>query len=327
MVEKKAVVILSGGMDSATVLAQALKWGYTVFPLHFRYGQRHAVETLQVRKLVDYYMEAEHGGKCNHLKEVELGFSAIGGSAITDSEINVPTEGVKPGIPVTYVPARNITFIAIAAGYAEVVGAHTVMLGVNQLDYSGYPDCRHEFIVAMEKALNAGMKLPKNIIAPIIRKTKKEIVEDAFELGVPLVLTWSCYSPISVTDEAKHEVTFKPCGQCDSCRLRAKGFEEARMADPLQIVEETLTPVEHNPTRGELEEKYDPAANFEAGFQEGFAKGKEELAIQLRQAEADKKLIEEQLKQCMDTTVLAAEGTSPKKKKKKSKPKKKPKSE
>jgi 7-cyano-7-deazaguanine synthase len=202
----KAVVLLSGGLDSTTVLAIARSEGYECHTLAFDYGQRHRIELERARVV------SSRLGAVRHVT-VRLDLSAFGGSALTD-DIAVPKDGVGVGIPVTYVPARNTVFLSVALGWAEVLGAQDIFIGVNALDYSGYPDCRLEFIAAFEQMANLA--------------TKAGVEGNRFrtgqELGVDYGLTISCYDPAP---------DGTPCGSCDSCRLRAKGFAEAGLVDPL----------------------------------------------------------------------------------------------
>ena len=208
---KKAVILLSGGLDSATCLAIAKSEGYDCHTLGFDYGQRHSLELECAKKLSP-----------NHKI---LKIDNFGGSALTDKNIAVPKSGVGKEIPVTYVPARNIIFLSYALSYAEVLGANDIFIGVNALDYSGYPDCRPEFISAFEVAANLGTKAGDfKIHTPLISLTKAEIIKLGTSLGVNYALTSSCYDP---TPQGK------PCGTCDSCRLRLKGFQEANLRDPL----------------------------------------------------------------------------------------------
>jgi 7-cyano-7-deazaguanine synthase len=223
---KRAVVLLSGGLDSATVLAIAKAEGYELYALSFSYGQRHAWE-LEAAKNV----AASIGVTQHRVATIDL--RAFGGSALTD-DITVPkgrdAEQMSHGIPITYVPARNTIFLAFALAWAEVLGSSDIFLGVNALDYSGYPDCRPEFIEAFEKmanlATNAGVEGRQHlrIHTPLIAMTKAQIVATGTELGVDYGLTSSCYDP---------GPTGAPCGQCDSCLLREKGFRENGIEDPL----------------------------------------------------------------------------------------------
>ena len=222
----RAVVLLSGGLDSATTLAIARAEGYECHALSFDYGQRHVCELESAKKV------AAALGAVQHLT-LRLDLRAIGGSALT-ADIDVPKsrsdEVMSTGIPVTYVPARNTIFLSHALAWAEVLGAQDVFIGVNALDYSGYPDCRPEFTEAFEKLANlatqAGVegKSRFRVHTPLIELSKAQIVARAYELNVDLSLTWSCYVP---------EPDGRACGLCDSCLLRKKGFAEARLADPV----------------------------------------------------------------------------------------------
>ena len=217
---KKAVVILSGGMDSTTAAFIAKKQGYEIIPVHFNYGQRTENKELEsFNKICDYL-----GIENRYIINIPF-FKQIGASALVDENIEVPTDGVKPGIPITYVPFRNGIFLSIATAVAEKEGAEAIYIGVVEEDSSGYPDCREEFIKYMEKAINAGTKPQTNIEikTPLIHLKKEDIVKKAIEVGVPLEFTWSCYKE---EDEA--------CGVCDSCRLRLKGFEKAGIKDPIK---------------------------------------------------------------------------------------------
>ncbi|SPE20832.1 Queuosine biosynthesis protein queC [Candidatus Sulfotelmatomonas gaucii] len=223
---KKAVVLLSGGLDSATVLAVAKSEGYELYALSFSYGQRHAWELEAAKRVAASIGVAEH-----RIAAIDL--RAFGGSALT-ADIAVPkgraTEEMSRGIPITYVPARNTIFLAFALAWAEVSGANDIFLGVNALDYSGYPDCRPEFIVAFEKMANLATKAgvegrqSLKIHTPLIALSKAEIIRMGLGLGVDYGFTSSCYDPSPVG---------VPCGQCDSCLLRQKGFEENGIDDPL----------------------------------------------------------------------------------------------
>jgi len=222
----RAVVLVSGGLDSATTLAIARAEGYECHALSFDYGQRHVCELESAKKV------AAALGAVQHLT-LRLDLRAIGGSALT-ADIDVPKgrseEAMSTGIPVTYVPARNTIFLSHALAWAEVLGAQDVFIGVNALDYSGYPDCRPEFTEAFEKLANlatqAGVegKSRFRVHTPLIELSKAQIVARAYELNVDLSLTWSCYVP---------EPDGRACGLCDSCLLRKKGFAEARLADPV----------------------------------------------------------------------------------------------
>jgi len=228
---KKAVVLLSGGVDSATVLAIALSEGYCCSALTFRYGQRHGQEVEAAKKTAASLGAAEH-------RIIEIDIGSFGGSALTDAEIKVPKDRADLGrggrIPVTYVPARNTIFLSYALGWAEVLGAFDIFIGVNTTDYSGYPDCRAEFIKAFEKLANLGTaaavegKGKYRIITPIIDMTKGQIILAGTKLGVDYSLTHSCYDP----DEQ-----CRSCGRCDSCKLRLKGFAEAGIEDPIEYKE------------------------------------------------------------------------------------------
>jgi 7-cyano-7-deazaguanine synthase len=222
MGRKKAVVLLSGGLDSCVSAAVAKSEGYDVFALTIDYGQRHRRE-LSSAKAVAKALEAKE-----HLV-LNVDMEKIGGSALTDKNVRVPKSGVKPGIPVTYVPARNLVFLSIAVSYAEAIGATRVYIGANSVDYSGYPDCRPEFIEAFGEAARLGTKAGVSgagpqIVAPLQSAGKADIVRLGARLGAPMRLTWSCY-----------EGGRAPCGKCDSCRLRRKGFEDAGARDSAEI--------------------------------------------------------------------------------------------
>jgi 7-cyano-7-deazaguanine synthase len=216
----KAVVLVSGGLDSSTVLALALQQGYRCYTLSFDYGQRHRSE-LEAAKRVSELMKIEEH------KIVRLDLGTIGGSALTDNTIDVP-EQETAGIPVTYVPARNTVFLSIALGWAEVLEADTIFLGVNAVDYSGYPDCRPEYISSFEAMANlatrAGVEGNKlSIQAPLMDMTKGEIISAGTSLGVDYSQTVSCYQA---------SIDGLACGKCDSCRLRIEGFNQAGISDP-----------------------------------------------------------------------------------------------
>src|SRR5262249_52649609 len=218
----RAVLLLSGGLDSYTAGAIAKSQGFTLFALTIGYGQRHARE-LESARAVARALGAER-----HL-ELAIDLRAIGGSSLTSDE-SVPHDRHigEAGIPSTYVPARNTIFLSLALGWAEVVGAEAVVLGVNALDYSGYPDCRPEYLTAFERlaalATRAGVEGGSlRILAPLIHMSKAEIIAQGVALGLDYGLTWSCYDPTPVN---------LPCGRCDSCRLRARGFQQAGIPDP-----------------------------------------------------------------------------------------------
>ena len=215
-----AVILVSGGLDSTTVLAMARSQGYACYTLSFDYGQRHRAELLAAERVSRALGDVAH-------KVVNLNLDSIGGSALTDTDIAVPEEETQ-GIPVTYVPARNTVFLAIALGWAEVLGADDIFIGVNAVDYSGYPDCRPEFIAAFEAMANlatkAGVEGHKlTIHAPLIDMTKGDIIRAGLDLGVDYSLTVSCYQ---ATPDGL------ACGRCDSCRLRRQGFLDAGVPDP-----------------------------------------------------------------------------------------------
>ena len=220
---KKAVVILSGGMDSSTAAFIAKKEKYEIIPLHFNYGQRTEKKELKSFNDICDYLNIKN----RYIIDIPF-FKQIGASALVDENIDVPVEGIKPGIPVTYVPFRNGIFLSIAAAVAEKEGANALFIGVVEEDSSGYPDCREEFIKNMQNAINSGTKPDTHIEikTPLIHLKKEDIVQKAIEVGVPLELTWSCY---------KEEE--KACGVCDSCRLRLKGFEKAGIKDPIMYKE------------------------------------------------------------------------------------------
>ncbi len=217
---KKAVVLVSGGLDSATALAMALEQGYTCYALSFDYGQRHRCELDAARKVAGAAGVVEH-------KIITLNLDDIGGSALTDANIAVPQQPTE-GIPVTYVPARNTVFLALALAWAEVLEAEAIFIGVNAVDYSGYPDCRPEFIEAFTSlarlATKAGVEgHPIRIETPLIHLSKAEIIQQGVRLGVEYANTISCYDP---------DPQGQACGRCDACRLRAAGFEAAGVTDP-----------------------------------------------------------------------------------------------
>jgi 7-cyano-7-deazaguanine synthase len=226
--ENKAVVLLSGGLDSATAMAMAIDEGFEIHALSFRYGQRHAIE-LECASALAADSAREH-------KVVDIDLRAFGGSALTD-RIEVPkhdsVEELSDRIPVTYVPARNTIFLSYALAWAEVLHAFDIFLGVNALDYSGYPDCRPEFIEAFEKTANlatvAGVQGRKMTLhTPLIHLTKAEIIQRGLELGVDYAKTTSCYDPA---------LDGRACGHCDACLLRLKGFDEIGKTDPREYIE------------------------------------------------------------------------------------------
>ncbi|MGQ0503277.1 MAG: 7-cyano-7-deazaguanine synthase QueC [Panacagrimonas sp.] len=218
--KKKAVVLLSGGLDSATVLAIAVSEGFQVYTLSVAYGQRHSAELTAAAALSSRLGAVEH-----RLMHIDL--HTLGGSALTDTTIPVP-ESITHGVPITYVPARNTLFLSLALGWAEVLDAHDVFIGVNAVDYSGYPDCRPAFIDAFQTlaslATRAGIEgHPLHVHAPLIHWSKAQIVKTGTELGVDFSTTVSCYQ---ASDQGE------ACGRCDSCRLRAEGFAAAGIEDP-----------------------------------------------------------------------------------------------
>ena len=212
---KKAVILLSGGLDSATVAAQAIADGYKAIALSFRYGQRHERELLAARQVAEALNIRDHF-------IVDVNLAQWGGSALTDTSIAIPIEGVQAGeIPITYVPGRNTVFIAIALSLAEAKGAEAIYLGINAVDYSGYPDCRPDYLEAFQKlaALSSKVGVEGNapkLVAPLVMDSKTDIVRRARRLGVPIDLTWSCYQGGEF-----------PCGVCDSCRIRNQALMEA----------------------------------------------------------------------------------------------------
>ena len=219
---RKAVVLLSGGLDSATVLALAVSEGYACHALSVDYGQRHRIELEAAVRVARALGAAEH-------KTVRIDLTAFGGSALTDANIAVPTRGVqKDGIPVTYVPARNTIMLSLALAWAEVLGAQDLFFGANAVDYSGYPDCRPEYMRAFERMANLATKAAVEgsrltLHTPIIALSKAQIIELGIKLGVDYRLTVSCYQA---------DAQGRACGVCDSCRLRRAGFEAAGVADP-----------------------------------------------------------------------------------------------
>ena len=217
---KKAIVLLSGGLDSITVLAMARQQGFTCYALSFDYGQRHNAELIAAAQIAQYYQVEVH-------KTIKLGLDSIGGSALTDSNIAVPNS-YHEGIPVTYVPARNTIFLSFALGWAEVLDLRDIFIGVNAVDFSGYPDCRPEFISAFQQLANLATKAGVEgqhfkIHTPLIALSKSEIIKQGVKLGVNYEQTVSCYS---ADDQGR------ACRVCDACRLRSAGFIEASINDP-----------------------------------------------------------------------------------------------
>ncbi|WP_288462039.1 7-cyano-7-deazaguanine synthase QueC [uncultured Pseudomonas sp.] len=220
MSQPKAVILLSGGLDSATIVAMARAQGFACYTMSFDYGQRHRAELQAAERVARQLGVVEH-------KVIGLDLNGIGGSALTDPDIAVP-ETPGEGIPVTYVPARNTVFLSLALGWAEVLGARHLFIGVNAVDYSGYPDCRPEFVEAFERLANLATKAGVEgdtfkIEAPLQFLSKAQIVQAGSQLGVDYALTVSCYQ---ADDEGQ------ACGRCDSCRLRAEGFKAAGISDP-----------------------------------------------------------------------------------------------
>lgn len=220
MSQQRAIVLLSGGLDSATTLALAIDAGYESHALSVRYGQKHAAELAAASRVAGVLGAASHA-------IVDLPEALFAGSALTDTAIEVPEDGGE-GIPVTYVPARNTVFLAIALGRAELLDAQAIFIGVNAVDYSGYPDCRPEFIAAFQQVADCATKQavegrPVHIEAPLVQLSKAEIIRTGLGLGVDYSLTVSCY---------KADAAGRACGRCDSCRLRAEGFAAAGIPDP-----------------------------------------------------------------------------------------------
>jgi 7-cyano-7-deazaguanine synthase len=221
---RRAVILVSGGLDSTTVLAMAKAEGYACYTLTFDYGQRHRAELAAAERVSNTIGDVEH-------KVVHLNLDSIGGSALTDDSIAVPEEETV-GIPVTYVPARNTVFLSIALGWAEVLGAHDVFIGVNAVDYSGYPDCRPQYIAAFEAMANLATRAAvegdqMTIHTPLMEQGKGDIIRAGLALGVDYALTVSCYQ---ATSEGL------ACGRCDSCRLRRQGFVDAGVDDPTRYI-------------------------------------------------------------------------------------------
>ena len=218
----KAFILLSGGLDATVCMACAKEAGYELYPISFDYHQRHNIELESAKKVAAFYQVAKH-------IVIETNMNVIGGSALTDTSINVPDGDIKSDeIPVTYVPARNLIFLSYALSYAEAIGAERILIGVNALDYSGYPDCRPAFIEQFQQVANYATKAAavdkKEILieTPLLNLSKKEIVELGSKLGAPLHVSHSCYRGGE-----------KACGVCDSCQLRLKGFREAGIVDPV----------------------------------------------------------------------------------------------
>lgn len=218
---KRAIILLSGGLDSATCLAMAKDQGYLCYAMSFDYGQRHDSELAAARRVAESSKVEDH-------KTIRIDLGNIGGSALTDKSIAVPTEEIAEGIPVTYVPARNTVFLALALGWAEVVAADAIFIGVNAVDYSGYPDCRPEFVAAFQELANVATKQgvegnPISIETPLLHLSKAEIIKAGTRLGVDYRQTVSCYQA---------DILGRACGLCDSCRLRREGFDDAGVVDP-----------------------------------------------------------------------------------------------
>lgn len=219
---KKAVVVLSGGLDSTTCMGIAKERGYELYPITFQYGQKNAREVEQTKKIAQFYNAKEH-----RIVDTTF-FRQIGGSALTDENLKVPAAEEKTEeIPVTYVPARNMIFLSLASAYAEVIEAEAIFIGVSAVDFSGYPDCRPEFILSMEETINLATKAGASgkkikIETPLMHLSKKETVEEGLRLNVPYHLTTSCYNGEE-----------RACGKCESCMLRIKGFKEAGAKDPI----------------------------------------------------------------------------------------------
>jgi 7-cyano-7-deazaguanine synthase len=222
--QKKAIILLSGGLDSATVLALAHQQNYQLYALSFDYGQKHNIELESAKILAQKYPVSEH-------KIINLGLGDLGGSALTDASLQIPTVE-QSGIPITYVPARNTVFLAFALGWAEVLNAHDIFIGVNAVDYSGYPDCRPEFINAFQTLANLATQAGVEghtikVHSPLIHLSKGDIIKKGMQLGVDYAQTISCYSA---------DPSGKACGACDSCRLRREGFVQAGISDPTRYL-------------------------------------------------------------------------------------------
>lgn len=228
MTTPKAIVLLSGGLDSATSAAQAIADRYELIAISFNYGQRHERELIAAKQVAQYLNIQNHF-------VIDVNLAQWGGSALTDSSVNVPTEGVQSGIiPITYVPGRNTVFLAIALSLAETKGAEAIYLGINAVDYSGYPDCRPEYLEAVQHLATLSSKTglegkaPK-LVAPLVMDSKVDIVHRALRLEVPIHLTWSCYQGENT-----------PCGLCDSCRIRDRALIEAGKFDLATLVGQQL---------------------------------------------------------------------------------------
>lgn len=228
---KKALVLSSGGLDSTTCLGVARGRGYHIYSLTFDYGQKHLIELESARKVAEFF------GVKRHIV-FPLDLKSIGGSALTGN-LDVPKHGhikdLDTGVPDTYVPARNMIFLSIAAAFAETLGAETIFAGMNSIDYSGYPDCRPEFVASFQNTLDLGTKIGSEgngirIETPLIKLAKKEIIQLGLKLGVDYSLTWSCYDPVERWGETL------ACGRCDSCLLRLHGFKQAGATDPIQYI-------------------------------------------------------------------------------------------
>lgn len=246
---KRAIILLSGGIDSTTTLAIAKNEGYDLYALSFDYNQRHRIELEMARRNARRFMVRQHLIVSSDLRGIAI-------SALTSNDIEVPKQvtsknqkqhatcNMRPAtfIPVTYVPARNVIFLSFALAWAETIGSEDIFIGANTIDYSGYPDCRPEFIKAFEDMANLAMKTSVEgrarfkIHSPLINMSKSQIIKKGIELGVDFSETWSCYDPMSITPQPPNLPTFQPlvpCGRCDSCLLREKGFKEAGIEDPL----------------------------------------------------------------------------------------------
>ena len=218
---RKAVVLLSGGLDSTTCLAFAQSQGYNCYALSFDYGQKHHSELVAAKRIARHFEASQH-------EIISLSIGQLGGSALTDKHLEIPEHNNDESIPVTYVPARNTTFLAIALGWAEILQAEVIFIGVSAIDYSGYPDCRPEFIAAFQQLANLATKAgteghPIRIETPLIHRSKAETIQLGLELGIDYAMTVSCYQANSVG---------QACGTCDSCVLRRQGFMDAHSIDP-----------------------------------------------------------------------------------------------